>query len=389
LKKPSEKNLQSAKQFLRQKVIATLLAQGFKVNPHIRPAGDEKEIFRRVQRQARLDKLQQHYNFLSTNQQLAKIYLRNGNQIDPEKIKLELREVKANSQEERLFLFWNLIWWSIPYERAYGRQIRFLVWDKTHDAPLGLIGLQSAPLKMSVRDTALGISKEERDWWVNQSMMAQRVGALPPYNELLGGKMVALALVAKDIRDVYRKKYGARHSIMKHRQLPADLLFVTTTGAFGKSSIYNRLKYDCDEIARFLGYTQGSGAFHIPEALYRELVDLVQNAGYDVSRGYGYGPSRKRQLLNIAFRLLDLRHFEYHGIQRAFYLISFIKNLEKVIQNGTQPVFKNYRLSELTAYWKERWALPRATRQMTWQNFNAALFMDEVQDTLNTLQPPS
>jgi hypothetical protein len=44
---------------------------------------------------------------------------------------------EAKSQEERLFLFWNLIWWSIPYERVYGRQSRFLVWDKTHDAPSG------------------------------------------------------------------------------------------------------------------------------------------------------------------------------------------------------------------------------------------------------------
>jgi hypothetical protein len=55
----------------------------------------------------------------------AKIYLRNGNQIDPEKIKLELRDVKANSQEERLFLFWNLIWWSIPYERPMVGKVDF------------------------------------------------------------------------------------------------------------------------------------------------------------------------------------------------------------------------------------------------------------------------
>lgn len=45
---------------------------------------------------------------------------------------------------------------------------------------------------MSVRDSALGILPAKRDYWVNMSMNAQRVGALPPYNDLLGGKMAAL-----------------------------------------------------------------------------------------------------------------------------------------------------------------------------------------------------
>lgn len=52
--------------------------------------------------------------------------------IDPKKIELELREVRADSLESKLFLWWNLIWWSLPYEEPIGRQMRFLLWDKTH-----------------------------------------------------------------------------------------------------------------------------------------------------------------------------------------------------------------------------------------------------------------
>lgn len=81
------------------------------------------------------------------------------------------------------------MWWSIPYQHPYGRQMRFLVWDTYHDLPFGLINLQSPILKMSVRDKSLGIPDKEVDLWVNKSMNAQRVGALPPYNELIGGKL--------------------------------------------------------------------------------------------------------------------------------------------------------------------------------------------------------
>ena len=104
------------------------------------------------------------------------------------------------------YRWWNLVWWSIPYQRSYGRQMRFIVWDTAHDIPFGLILLQSPVLKMSVRDKYLEIPKEELDLWVNKSMHAQRVGALPPYNEILGGKMVALALTSNEIRGLFLKR---------------------------------------------------------------------------------------------------------------------------------------------------------------------------------------
>ena len=87
------------------------------------------------------------------------------------------------------YRWWNLVWWSIPYQHSYGRQMRFIVWDTAHDIPFGLILLQSPVLKMSVRDKYLEITKEELDLWGNKSMHAQRVEALPPYyNEILRGK---------------------------------------------------------------------------------------------------------------------------------------------------------------------------------------------------------
>ncbi len=130
---------------------------------------------------------------------------------------------------------------------------------------------------MSVRDKYLDIPKDELDIWVNKSLNAQRVGALPPYNELLGGKMVALTLTCNEIRETYKRKYENYITVIKGRKLEPELLFITTTGAFGKSSLYNRLKYNGETVAIFLGYTQGSGTFHIPEELCRELLEFLKS----------------------------------------------------------------------------------------------------------------
>jgi hypothetical protein len=374
------------KNILRKKILTALEEQGFKVNPHIRPSGFSKTTFRRIQNKGRIEQINYHKNFLKKYANLAKSYCREGKDIVPEKIELELREIKSDSLEKILFRWWNFIWWSIPYQRSYGRQLRFLLWDITHNSPFGLIGLQSPVLKMSIRDSILGIPKDELDIWVNKSMNAQRVGALPPYNELLGGKMVALTLTSNEIRETYRKKYLSRISIIKGRKLRSDLLFITTTSAFGRSSLYNRLKYNGEIVAECLGYTQGSGSFHIPEAHYEEIIEFLSSKGINVARGYGHGPSRKLRLISLGLHYLGLSSFEYHGIKREFYLFPLIKNLKEVIQFGQKPTWINRPFDKLVEYWKERWAIPRAARTNKWRDFRVKYFFKKVNNIFKQLE---
>lgn len=370
---------------LRKKIISVLEEQGFKVNPHVEPSGSSKGTLRQIQKKGRLEQISYHKKFLKEYFSLAKTYCRDGKDITPEDIKLELREVKSDSFEEILFRWWNFIWWSIPYQRSYGRQMRFVLWDKTHDASFGLISLKSPVLKMSVRDNSLGIPKDELDIWVNRSMSAQRVGALPPYNELLGGKMVALALTSNEIKEAYREKYKDYISIIKGRKLKPDLLFITTTSAFGKSSLYNRLKYNDETVAESLGYTQGSGTFHIPEELYIELLDFLKDKGFDVNRGYGYGPSRKLKLISVSLKHLGLSKFEYHGIKREFYLFPLAKNLRDIIQKKRKPISFDRPFYRLADYWKERWAVPRAKRMLEWKDFRRDTFFKNAKRMLEEL----
>jgi len=370
---------------LREKIITALKDQGFEINPHIKPTGCSKRTWRRIQSKARFEQLAIHKRFLKDNLSKVKIYCKDGKEIRPDRISLELREVSSGSFEEILFRWWNLIWWSIPYQRSYGRQIRFLLWDATHDMPFGLILLQSPILKMSVRDRYLEIPKEELDLWVNKSMHAQRVGALPPYNEILGGKMVALALTANEIRKAYKKKYNSYKSILKERIIEPDLLFITTTSAFGRSSLYNRLKYNGEIVAESLGYTKGSGTFHIPEELYLEILEFLSKKGIDTSRGYGHGPSRKLKLISLALKYLNLPKFEYHGIQREFYLFPLVKNLKEVIKKKEKPIYIDRPFNKLVDYWKKRWALPRAERRSEWRKFETKRFFRKVEKILEGL----
>ncbi len=260
--------------------------------------------------------------------------------------------------------------------------MRFLIWDTTHDMPFGLICLQSPVLKMAVRDNYLGISKDELDIWVNKSMNAQRVGALPPYNELLGGKMVALALTCNEIREAYKKNMKITVTILKGRRLEPELLFITTTSAFGKSSLYNRLKYNGELVAKSLGYTKGSGTFHIPDELYEELISFLISRGIIVKRGFGSGPSKKLKLIGLALKHLGLSNFTYHGIKREFYLFPLVKNLKEVISKKEEPIWYDRPFERLVDYWKERWAIPRAKRVNRWMDFNKNNFFSEVKKML-------
>jgi hypothetical protein len=365
-------------QELRTRIIDSLNLQGFSVNGHIEPMEFTRENFKKIHEFSKQEQVSLQRNFIEKGFKTVNKYLINGIDIDPSKIELELLQVLPGTEEETIYKWWNLVWWSVPYQRAYGRQMRFLLWDKTHNAPFGIIGLQSPVLKMSVRDNYLQIPKDKLDIWVNMSMQAQRLGAIPPYNQLLGGKMVAMALTSNELRRAYKKKYKDSISLMQQRHIEPELLFITTTSAFGRSSIYNRLKYDGDLVAQSLGYTKGSGTFHISQEIYVEIQRYLLSNGINVSTTFGNGPSRKLKLLDMAFGMLELPNYIYHNIQREFFLFPIAKNLKDVLSKDLKPKYYNRPLKDLSGFWKERWCVPRSTRIEDWKTFDGRIFVENI-----------
>lgn len=379
-----------SEEYLKNRIITALKEQGFLINPHLRIENYEKETIKKVHMQKRIEQINFHKTFLLDTVELIKEFGISGNEIKPNEIELKLIEVRPKSFELKLFLWWNLVWWNLPYEsRLIGRQMKFILWDTTHNAPFGLIGLQSPPLKSSVRDNSIGIEKEDRDFWINQSLYAQRVGALPPYNELLGGKMVALSLTSNEIREIYKKKYENKKTFLKKREIPSRLLFVTTTSAYGKSSVYERLKYNNEPVSIFLGYTTGKGTFHIPEHLYIEMLKFLQQKEINIKRGFGTGPSRKLRLIDKCLRLLNIPSFSTHTIKRGYYLFPNVKNLSEVIQKREEPVWYNRPFHKLSEYWMNRWCIPRSKRNIRWRGFNCKEFFAKIENELNKLGTPN
>jgi hypothetical protein len=326
-----------------------------------------------------LERLRQHKARLEAALPIVKEFALDGRDIQPEEIKLELREIErpySSAAESRIFFWWNLMWWSLPFEAPVGRQMRYLAWDTYHDAPFGLLLLQSPSLRMNVRDKYLGICKENLDYWINQSLYAQRVGALPPYNRLLGAKMMALSLVAEELRMRYEQKYNGTRTIIRGRNIPAKLLFVSTTGAYGKSSVYDRLRFEGESVCSFLGYTAGSGTFHVSDRLFEEIIDFLESNKIDTTRGYGSGPSRKRVLIHQAFKLLNLRGYYRNNIRRGFYLFPHAKNLKQIIQDDIQPEWISHPFQRLFEYWKTRWCIPRSQNTSDWRTFSSRGFIN-------------
>lgn len=374
---------------LRNRIIESLTLQGFNVNGHVSPILSDKESFKKIHEHSRKEQIILQKDFILKNLETASKYFINGRDINPNEIELELRIANEGSEEHTLFRWWNLVWWSVPYQRAYGRQMRFLLWDKTHNAPFGLIGLQSPVLKMAVRDDFLQIPKSTLDIWVNKSMQAQRLGALPPYNQILGGKMVALSLTANELRNAYKEKYKNVETILEKRVIDPDLLFLTTTSAFGRSSIYNRLKFNGELVAESLGYTKGSGTFHIPQELYSDILKYLSSNGINIGTTFGCGPSRKLKILYQAFSKLEIGRYTYHNIQREFFLFPLVDNLKEVISKNEKPHFFERNLSDLNVYWRQRWCIPRAERFSDWRNFEKERFLEELKfDILNHAMNP-
>lgn len=361
---------------LKERVLSILQDQGFHLSKRLDILDNNKEMYRFIQNNAKNVQFYEQRDFIINNMQSIKNIYMTKKRIVPENIRLELREVKPNTNDELFYKWWNIVWWSIPYQKAFGRQIRFILWDIEHNYPFGIIGLQSPILKMQERDDFLGIKDNEIDYWINRSMNAQRLGALLPYNHLLGGKMAALTLVSNELRESYRQKYKDYVSKIKKRKIESELLFITTTSAFGRSSIYNRIKIGDKLVAQPLGYTKGSGSFHIPDSLYFDMLKYLDKKGVNINRGMGYGTSRKRQLLRICFDHFGLKHYEYHGIKREIYLFSLVENIREVIDRKEKPKWSTSPLENLVKYWKDRWAIPRSIRKNDWENFSVNDYID-------------
>src|SRR5439155_25053832 len=132
-------------------------------------------------------------------------------------------------------------------------------------------------------------------------------GAVPPYNAILGGKLVSLLMASPEVIEVYAKRYADSESIIASsmagrpvRRRP-QLVILNTTSLYGvASSQYNRLTIPAEEIGgspgesvRFerLGRTVGFGSFHLSRESVTQIDRLLAQSqkGRPVNSLFGEG----------------------------------------------------------------------------------------------------
>ncbi len=328
---------------------------------------DEKGYYRRAHEAARIAALEKHKPWLEKNWSKYSEKFAHPWEIEPTAIQPRLELVEKQKQND-IFRIARLTW-SLPYSRGYGRRLDYLLWDDHNGKLMGVLGLQSAPISFPARDKAFHLPYEQKVELVNQMMDGYTVGALPPYNDLLAGKLLILAAASQDIRDDYERRYHGKVTRMQGNILPSSLIAVTTLSAFGRSSLYNRVSKGREGkrnswAAFSLGPCEGWGTFHFSDQLYQKMKTFHKLLWPEKRlSGFGTGPRIRQQVITSVLGALKLpKKFTQHNIKREVFVIPHVENLQEVLSGtGQEPVFNDEPFTDLATFWKERYCLPRAT----------------------------
>jgi hypothetical protein len=268
----------------------------------------------------------------------------NGNINDLNNIKIKLEFANSNDKLKDLWLYYRNTTSSLPFQRdskLVGRQIYVLVKDENSNKYLGILSLSSDIKNMQNRDDYIGWSFEDRvkNKKLNYIMNMSTCVPLQPFGfNFTGGKLLTKLAFSQEIKNYYKELYNN------------ELLGITTTGLYGKSIQYDRLKE-----LKFLGYTKGNSVYKIPN----ELVEKCKK--FLISKGKNY--TKKFFVIGQTLHYLGLSRDMYmsdtpKGIYFGFcnsnakdFLIGKIKNIEE------DPKISN--IKDIFEDWKNIYAIKR------------------------------
>jgi hypothetical protein len=339
--------------------------------------GDGKDVVRALHRSQRRERLAANAELLAGKAPELLRHFASGSEIHPQRIRPTLERIAPGTWQADLFRLASLTW-SVPVSNGYGRRLRYLVWDAYNEKLMGLIAVGDPVFNLKVRDNFIGWNVRERTARLVNIMDAYVLGAMPPYNELLAGKLVASLVRTRDIYDDFTATYGQTKGIISGQQKGARLLAVTTSSSMGRSSVYNRLKLAGTAYFTRLGYTEGWGHFHIPDSLFAELRDYLRAIGHryaDLHR-FGQGPNWRMRTTRTALQALGFDdRLLRHGIKREVFISTLADNAEKILRTGAgEPKLTSLMsAAEVASQALERWVVPRSERRtdyLSWDREN-------------------
>ena len=376
----------SAQAALKRRIRRHLASLGFEKaeDGSLTPPGTGKDAIRTIHTVQRNDRIAASRPFILEHLPALLKYFASGEDIDAARISPALQRISSGTWEGDLFRLASLTW-SVPVSNGFGRRIRYLIWDEHNWKLIGIIAIGDPVFNLSVRDNLINWDVQARSERLVNIMDAYVLGALPPYNALLAGKMVACLIRSRDIYDDFSKLYGRTTGIISHKEKKARLLAVTTSSSMGRSSVYNRLKLGGIEYFRSIGYTGGWGHFHIPDRLFVDLRDYLRLIGHSYAdkHQFGQGPNWRLRTTRAALQALGFHDdILRHGIQREVFICELANNALKLLRKGSGRPDLSALLSaeEVAKLAVERWMLPRSQRMpefKTWKRESIVALLDE------------
>jgi hypothetical protein len=351
------------------------------------PPSVGKDAIRQIHLAQRLERLEENKTFLAEKGDELLGFFANGEEVNPSAMKPRLELVPGESTEADIFRLATLSW-SVPVSRGYGRRLRFLVWDDSNRRLIGIVALGDPPFNLHARDALVGWNSSERASRLVHMMDAYVLGAVPPYNMLLGGKLIACLVRSREVVAAFRHRYARSMGTISGKAKDARLVAVTTTSALGRSSLYSRLRLDSIRYFDPIGYTGGWGHFHVPETLFDQMRQYLALKGHSYAYGYEYGDGPNWRLRTIRAALTEMginADVLRHGIRREVFVSMLADNALDVLRgNAKRPLYDSLgtadQIGDLAV---KRWIQPRSERDTTYVNWRSVDFIEPIRTLLD------
>lgn len=257
------------------------------------------------------------------------------------------------------------------YDRYPGRTLNFLVRDKGTKKYLGVISITSDMLDLTDRNKSIGadIGKLNKDGHpFNITANGQTIVPTQPFGSaFLGGKLLSLLCVSKEVADAWKKTYGD------------TLVGVTTTSLYGDTGKDGKTQYDgLTPYWKKMGQSKGTVPLKMTNAVYEQVQDWIrlchpERYYQDAVRSR---KDSKNKLQRFAYKQLGLAEGSMSEHKRNIYFSRLYKNTDEYIQKHVLshydplvqkvdertlvPAFDN-SIEALTEHWKFGYATDTTT----------------------------
>jgi hypothetical protein len=273
--------------------------------------------------------------------------------------------------------------------------MRFLVWDDYNDKLIGIFALGDPVFNLGARDQEIGWSSDDRKERLVGILDAFVLGAVPPYNTLLCGKMIACLIRSQEVMNAFKKRYGKTEGIISGKAKHAKLVAVTTTSSLGRSSIYNRLTLERQNYFERIGFTEGYGHFQVPDDIFAEMRRLLELSGHHYARGHKYGDGPNWRLRTIRAALVKLGVSEdilKHNLKREIFLCRLAENANEILRgDALRPDYSSLKtVKQISRLCRSRWITPRSERRPEFKEWKREWIRDRLilgKDANPTEQP--